>query len=153
MRVVIGIVGLLVAVSSPVQSETLKSCVTIKALGCYFKVPGEVMVVADAPLGEGTVVSLGTRGTFRIVRRSAERQRNLLEESRKEIGHLEVIEYSDRQEREPALVTVIHDGVWQLELTRAAREYVDLVVASCLASTRPSMVVFRNLSECSLPQE
>jgi len=149
MRSAVASVMLVLLSATALADDMPKSCVTVKALGCYLKVPSEVLLVADHS-DDGTMLSLGRGGgLFRIVPRSTSRWANLAEKSRTQRGHLEVIEYDQPGEREPLLVTVIHDGSQQLELTGEARAFAELAVSSCLDSTRGTMRVFRTLSSCS----
>jgi hypothetical protein len=152
MRSSLAVLAFLIPTSAVAAGASPTSCITVKALGCYVKVPSDVLLIADSP-GDGTLLSLGMKGTFHFVPRSSDRQENLTEKSRVRRGHLEIIEYYQPGDREPGLVTVIHSGEQQLELTGEAQDYSSLVVDSCLANVRPVMRIFRSLSSCSLEAE
>ena len=49
--------------------EGPSSCITVKAMGCYLKLPSEVLLITDSP-EEGTLLSLGANSTSNPILRT-----------------------------------------------------------------------------------
>lgn len=108
----------------------------VRALGCFFEVPASYTLIAD-PGERLSFIAPLARGSITIEPYSLETVRGLREVSSANTGHLTVAEFTDQDEKEPALATVVHNGLQVVLFTGSAREFVNAVTRSCLANLHP----------------